>query len=124
MLSNADFPSMPKLTLNFPQCFSDKHISNKNGVTSFSNTVLPAAMKFDPENKPVYQLLRYTSCQSELVLDKIQTFDHVLCKSFLTHDPIVVASPADAVNVIAKFAPLHSRVYVLKSLFRPLHVLV
>ena len=48
-LSNTGFSSLPKVTLNFHQYFSDKHISNKNAVTPLPNTVLPEAMNFDPD---------------------------------------------------------------------------
>ena len=70
------------------------------------------------------QLLRNTSCNSEFAPIKRHVVNHVLCKSFLSLDPISVVFPVDIVNVNAKFTSLRSRVHVVKSHFRPLRVSV
>ena len=76
-------------------------------------------------DKPVCQLLRNTFCKSKFgILIKTHTANHVLCKSFLSLDPISLVSPVDVVDVNAKFTPLRSRVHVVKSHFRPLRVSV
>ena len=93
-------------------------------MTPFSNTFLPISKNFAPEDKPVCQLLRNTSSKPEFVSIKRYTVNYVLCKSFLSRDPISVVSPADVVNVNVKFTPLRSRVLVVKSYFRPLSVSV
>ena len=110
MLSNADFPPLPK------------HISNTTAVSPFSETLLPLSKNFVPEDKPVCQLLHNTSCKSEYALIKRHTVNHVLCKSFLSRDPISVVSPVDVANVNFKFTLLCSLVHVIKSLFCPLYV--
>ena len=119
MLSNADFPPLPtvsKLHSTSINAFSDKHVSNRTTVTPFSKTV---SKNFVPEDKPVCQLLRNTSCKPEFVPIKRQTVNHVLYKSFLS-----VVSPVDVANVNVKLTPLRSRSHVVESLFRLLRVSV
>ena len=86
----------------------------------FSKTVLPISKNFAAEDKPMYQLLRNTSCKSEFVPIKGHTVNHILCKSFLSRDSISVVSPVDVVNVNIKFTPLLLHVHVVESHFRPL----
>ena len=127
VLSNADFPTLSavsKLHSTSINALSDKHISNTTTVTPFSKTVLPISKNFAPEDKPVCQWLRNTSCKSEFVPIKWHTVNHVLCKSFLPRDSISVVSPVNAVNVNVKFTALCSHVHVVKSLFRPLCISV
>ena len=62
-------------------------------------------------------MLLNASCKSGLVLVKMYTVDHFLCKSFLSHDHND-ASPVDAINVKLKFTPLRSLVSVVQSPFR------
>ena len=124
---NADFPplyTVSKLHSTSMNAFSDRHISNRTTVTPFSRTVLPISKNLAPEDKPVCQLLRNTSCNSEFAPIKRHVVNHVLCKSFLSLDPISVVFPVDIVNVNAKFTSLRSRVHVVKSQFRPLRVSV
>ena len=106
VLNNAEFPPL----------------STVSTVTPFSKTYLPISKNFAPEDKPVLQLLRNTSCKSEFVPIKRNTVNHVLCKYFLSRDSISVVSQIDVVNVNVKFTPLLSRVHVVKSHSRPLHV--
>ena len=116
VLSNTDFPPLSTVSKLHSTIFMfNKHISNTTTVTPFSKTVLPISKKFVPDNKPVCQLLRNTSCKSEFVTIK---------RHFLSSDPIPVVSPVDVVNVNVKFTPLRSRVHVVKFLFRPLRVSV
>ena len=84
--------------------------------------LFPISKNLAPEDKPVCQLQRKTSCKSEFAPIKMHTVNHVLCKSFLSLDPISVVSPVDVVNFNAKLTPLRSHVHVVKSHFRPLHV--
>ena len=110
VLSNADFSplsTVSKLHSTSVNAFSDRHISNAATVTLFLKTVLPISKNFAPEVKPLCQLLRNT-CKSEFDSIKRHT----------------VVSPADVVNVNAKFTPLRSRVHVVKYHFRPLRVSV
>ena len=93
-------------------------------MTPFSRTVLPISKNVAPEDKPVCQLLRDTSSKSDFLPIKRHSAIHVLCKAFLSRDPISVVLPVDVVNINAKFTPLRSRVYVVKSHFRPLRVSV
>ena len=93
-------------------------------MTPFSKTVLPISKNVAPEDKPVCQLLRNTSSKSDFFPIKRHSANHVLCKAFLSRDPISVVLPVDVVNINAKFTPLRSRVYVVKSHFRPLRVSV
>ena len=90
-LSNSDFSLLPtvfKLHSNSINAFSDKHISNITTLTTFSETVLPIYRNIVPKDKPVCQLLRNTSCKSEFAPIKRHTVNHVICKSFLSRDPI------------------------------------
>ena len=93
-------------------------------MTPFLKTVLPISKKFAPEDKPVCQLLRNTSCKSEFLPIKRHIVNHVLCKFFLPRHSISVVSPIDVVNVNAKLTWLLSRVHVVKFHFRPLRVSV
>ena len=93
-------------------------------MTTFSKTVLPISKNFAPEDKPVYQLLRNTSCKSEFLPIKKHTVNHISCKSFLSRDRISVVPPVDIANVNVKFTPLSSCVLVVKSQSRPLRVSV
>ena len=93
-------------------------------MTTFSKTVLPISKNFAPEDKPVYQLLRNTSCKSEFLPIKRHTVNHISCKSFLSRDRISVVPPVDVANVNVKFTPLSSCVLVVKSQSRPLRVSV
>ena len=95
--------------------FFDGHISNTTTVTLFSKIVLRISKNFAPQDKPAYQLLRNTPCKSEFVSIKRHTVNRVLCKSFLSRDPIFVVSPVDVVNINVKFTLLCSRVHVVKS---------
>ena len=127
VLSNAGFPPMAtvsKLHSTSINAFSDRHISNTTTVTLLSKTVVPMFKNVAPEDRPVCQLLRNTSCQSEFFLINRHTFNHFLCKSFLSRDPISVLSPVDVVNVNVKFRPFRSPVHVVKSHFCPLCVSV
>ena len=99
MLRNADFPPLPK------------HISNTTAVSPFSKTLLPLSKNFVPEDKPVCQLLHNTSCKSEYALIKRHTVNHVLCKSFLSHDPISLVSPVDV------FCPLYVSILKARTIF-------
>ena len=122
VLRNAEFPPLPTVSkLTSINAFSDKCISNATIVTPFLKTALPISKNLVPEDKPVCRLLRNTF-KSELTPIKRYTVNHVSCKSFVSRDPISVASPVDVVNVNFKFTRLCSRVHVAKSLFRPLCV--
>ena len=110
VLSNAgDSPplsTVSKLYSTWINAFSDKYVSNRTAVIPFSKTVLPICKNFVPEDKNVCQLLRNISSKSEFVPIKRHTVNHVLCKSFLSRDPISLVSPVDVVNVNVKFTPL------------------
>ena len=96
VLSNTDFPplyTVSKLHSTSITSFSDRHISNTSTVRPVSKTVLPVSKNLTPEDKPVCQLLRNTSCKSEFAPIKRHTVNHVLCKYFLSLDPISVVSP-------------------------------
>ena len=126
VLRNADFPPwypVSKLHSTSINGFSDRHISNTTTVTPLSETVLPRSKNLAPEDKPVCQLLRNT-CKSEFAPIKRHAVNHVLCKSFLSLDPISVVSPVNVVNVNANFTLLRSQVHVVISHFRPLRVSV
>ena len=84
--------------------------------------LFPISKNLAPEDKPVCQLQRKTSCKSEFAPIKMHTVNHVLCKSFLSLDPISVVSPVNVVNVNANFTLLRSQVHVVISHFRPLRV--
>ena len=102
LVNQVDFSPLSivfKLHTTSINAFSDRHISNTTTVTLFSKTVLRMFKNFAPEDKPVCQLLHNTSCKSEFVPIKWHTGNHVLCKSFLSRDPISVVSPVDVVNV-------------------------
>ena len=86
--------------------------------------LFPISKNLAPEDKPVCQLQRKTSCKSEFAPIKMHTVNHVLCKSFLSLDPISVVSPVNVVNVNANFTLLRSQVHVVISHFRPLRVSV
>ena len=103
--------------------FSVKEISNTTAGTSFSKTVFPISKIFVPEDKPVCQL-PVTHHVSLILLRLKATVNHILCKFFLSCDPIPVVSPVDVVNVNVKFTPLRPRVHVFKYLFCPLRVSV
>ena len=72
-------------------------------------------------------LLRTNLCAScyvthQVSLNLLQLKDILLCKYFLSLDPIFVVSPVDVVNVNAKFTPLCSGVHVVNSHLLPLRV--
>ena len=81
-------PTVSKLHLTSINAFSDKSISNKITMTPFSNTVLATCKNFAPEDKPVYRMLGNASCKLEFVTILRYAINHILCKSFLSHDPI------------------------------------
>ena len=111
VLSNANFaplPTVSKLHSVSINAFSNKHISNANTVASFSKTVLSISKNVVPENKPVCQLLSSTLYKSRFVPIKRHTVNHILCKSFLSCDPIRIVSPVDVTNVNVNLTPLRS----------------
>ena len=89
-----------------------------------SNTALAITKNFVPVNKPVFRLLRNTSCKSEFFTNKIQSVNHLLYRYFLSGNPIPLVPLVDVVNFNVKFTPLHSCVHVVKSFFRPQRVSV
>ena len=92
-----------------------RHISNTTTVTPFSKKVLPTSKSFAPEDKPVRQFLRNTSCKSEFVPIKRHTVNHILCKFFLPRDPIFLYHQLMYHQLYVKFTPLRPRVHVIKS---------
>ena len=72
----------------------------------FSKTVFPTSKNLAPEDKPICQLLRNTSCKSEFAPIKRHTLNHFLCQSFLSLDLISAVSSVGVANVNANFSPL------------------
>ena len=108
VLVNADLTSVSKLRSTFNKnAVSEKHISNTTTLTPFSKNVRLICNNSVLEDKPVCRLLRNTSSKFDFFFPvKMDTFDHVLCKSFLSHDLMSIVAPVYVVNVSVKFMPL------------------